>query len=104
MIGAPPTMTREVEIHGATVIGTQGMGVRTPRAAAVAEATTGLAIDRHIPNVGMLTMGLLSMMFPAGGPWARTRLRGRTFSGAGVSPMLHRRRLPLTKGLDTSGR
>lgn len=31
--------------HGAAVTGTQGIGVRTPIAAAVAEATVGLAID-----------------------------------------------------------
>lgn len=68
IIGAPPTMTRDVEIHGATVSGTQGIGVSTPKAAAVADATTGLAIDRHIPNGVMLTIGLLSMMLPAGGP------------------------------------
>ena len=48
--------------QGAMVLGTQGMGVSTPQAAEVAEATVGLARDRHIPNEGILTMGLLSMM------------------------------------------
>jgi len=45
-------------VHGADVIGTQGIGVSTPIAAAVAEATVGLDGDWHIPNVGMLTIGL----------------------------------------------
>ncbi len=80
------------------------MGVRTPRAAAVADATTGLAIDRHIPKGTMFTIGLLSRMLPAGGPWAMTRLMGNTFNGDGVSPMLHLSMEPLTSGLDTSGR
>ena len=103
MMGAPPTMTREEEIHGAGVTGTHGMGVNTPRAAAVADATTGLAIDRHIPNGVMLSIGLLSMMLPTGGPCPKTRLIGSTFSGAGVRPMLHRSTLPPTKGLVTAG-
>ena len=40
--------------HGATITGTHGIGVSTPMAADVAEATVGLAIDRHIPKVGIL--------------------------------------------------
>jgi hypothetical protein len=99
--GAPPISTRELEIHGAGVTGTHGMGTRTPSAAAVAEATTGFAIDRHIPKGKMFTSGLLSMMFPTGGPWPRTRLTGRTFRGAGVSPMVQRNMLPVTSGFDT---
>ena len=101
--GAPPTRTRDVEIHGAGVTGTHGMGVRTPRAAAVADATTGFAIERHKPNGTMLTIGLLSMMLPTGGPWPRTRLTGSTLSGEGVRPMLHFSMLPATSGLDTFG-
>lgn len=103
-MGDPPTRTREVEIHGAGVTGTQGMGVRTPSAAAVAEATTGFAMDRHMPKGTMFTIGLLSRMLPAGGPWAITRLTGRMLSGDGVNPMLHLIIEPLTNGLDTSGR
>ncbi len=80
------------------------MGVSTPNAAAVAEATTGFAMERHIPKGTMLTIGLLSRMLPAGGPWAMTRLMGSTLSADGVNPMLHLRSEPLTRGLDTSGR
>jgi len=42
-VGAPGT-------QGATVMGMQGMGVRTPMAAAVAAATMGLAGDMHMPK------------------------------------------------------
>lgn len=58
--------------HGAGVTGTQGMGVNTPKAAAVAAATVGLEGELHIPKGGMLTIGLPSMMVAAGGPPART--------------------------------
>ena len=44
--------------HGAGVAGMQGMGVSTPRAAAVAAATTGFDGDMHIPNGMMFTMGM----------------------------------------------
>ena len=50
--------------HGAAITGMQGMGVSTPMAADVAEATVGFANDWHMPNGAMLTMGLLSMMLP----------------------------------------
>ena len=75
--------------HGATVLGTHGMGVSTPQAAAVAEATVGLANERHIPKVGIFTIGLLSMMLATNKPCI-TKLRGgSTVRGAGVIPILH---------------
>jgi hypothetical protein len=43
--------------QGAAVAGTQGIGVSTPSAAEVAEATTGFAIEEQEPKGGMLTMG-----------------------------------------------
>ena len=103
-MGEPPTRTREVEIQGAAVAGTQGMGVSTPKAAAVAEATTGFARDRHMPKVGMFTKGLLSRMFATGGPPPRTRFTGSTLRGAGVTPMLQLSMAPVTSGLGTDGR
>ena len=36
------------------ITGTHGIGVSTPIAAEVAAETVGLAIERHIPKVGML--------------------------------------------------
>ena len=35
------------------ITGTQGIGVNTPMAAEVADATVGLAIERHMPKVGI---------------------------------------------------
>ncbi len=59
--GIPPIMTVGAPtIHGAVVTGMQGIGVKAPQAAAVAEATVGFAIDWHTPKGMMLTMGLLS--------------------------------------------
>ena len=45
-------------VHGAAVAGTQGIGVKTPQAADVAEATVGLETVLHIPKVGILTIGM----------------------------------------------
>ncbi len=84
----PIRMVGEPTIQGAVVTGTQGIGVRTPSAAAVAAATVGLEGDMHIPNGGMLTIGLLSMMFAAG-VVASTLLVGRTTSVDGAAPKLH---------------
>ena len=44
-------------IQGAVVTGMHGIGVNTPRAAAVAAATAGLLGVMHIPNGIMLTIG-----------------------------------------------
>ena len=43
--------------HGATVIGTQGIGVNAPSAAAVAAATIGLPMQVQVPNGITLTIG-----------------------------------------------
>lgn len=74
--------------QGAAVTGRQGMGVSTPSAAAVAAATIGFAGLLHIPNGGMLTMGLLSMMLAAGVP-VIVRLAGNTTRLLGATPKLH---------------
>jgi hypothetical protein len=44
-------------VQGDIVTGMHGIGVSTPRAAAVAAATAGFAIDMHIPNGMIFTMG-----------------------------------------------
>jgi hypothetical protein len=75
-------------IHGADVAGMHGIGVSTPSAAAVAEATVGFARLMHIPKVGMLTMGLLSMIVAAGIPPIMTVGFSAT-SEAGATPKLH---------------
>jgi hypothetical protein len=80
-VGAPGT-------HGVLVAGTQGMGVSTPNAAAVAAATAGLASELQTPKGVMFTMGTWSMMLAAGGPSHITLFLGRTTSGAGAAPKL----------------
>lgn len=72
--------------QGATVAGTQGIGVNTPNAAAVAAATSGFEGDEHIPKVGMFTIGLLSIILAAGILLVITLLAGNTTNGAGATP------------------
>ena len=54
----PINTVGEPGAHGATTLGIQGMGENTPSFAAVAAATTGFAIELHIPKVGIFTIGL----------------------------------------------
>ena len=87
--GIPPIMTvAEPGAQGATVTGTQGMGVKTPQAAAVADATAGLAMDVHMPKGGMFVMGTKSMMLAAG-VVALVLLVGKTDRTDGASPNEH---------------
>jgi len=87
--GIPPIMQLvEPGVHGEVVTGRQGIGVNTPRAAAVADATVGFAIDVHIPNVGMFFIGTKSMMFAAGAV-ASTLFSGVTTSADGANPNEH---------------
>jgi hypothetical protein len=75
--------------QGAVVAGMQGIGVRTPRAAAVAAATVGFEGLVHMPNGMMLTIGLLSMMFAAGTNDVIILFKGRTTMELGATPKLH---------------
>jgi len=69
--GMPPIVTiGEPGAQGATVTGMQGIGVSTPSAAVVAEATAGFEGVMHIPNVGMFTIGKLSIIVAASSPVA----------------------------------
>jgi hypothetical protein len=74
--------------HGAVVTGMQGMGVNTPDAADVADATIGFASDWHIPNGMIFAIGILSMML-AIGVVVLTIFVGRTVRELGVVPKLH---------------
>jgi hypothetical protein len=86
--GIPPIMhVAEPGAHG-MVTGTHGIGVNTPKAAAVAEATVGLAMEVHMPKVGMLVIGILSMMVAAG-VGDMVLLVGRTTREAGATPKEH---------------
>ncbi len=85
--GFPPTMTVGLPgAHGAAVTGMHGMGVRTPNAAAVAAATVGLAMLIQTPKVGILTMGLLSMIVAAGILHPIVFAVGNTIKEAGAAP------------------
>jgi len=75
--------------QGAVVTGTQGMGVSTPSAADVAEATEGLVMDMHMPKGMMFTMGMLSMMFAAGMLEHMVLLVGMTVRVPGAAPKEH---------------
>ena len=86
-VGAPGTQTPA----GVKV---QGMGVRTPRAAAVAEATKGLAREEHMPKVG----SVVSEMVAIGILQARAWLWLVTVSGQGATPKLHMHRAVFTTG------
>jgi len=86
--GMPPIMHVGEPGAQGMVTGMQGIGVRTPSAAAVAAATMGFARDMHMPNGGMFTIGAQSMMVAAGVP-AMVLLIGRTFSVEGAIPKGH---------------
>jgi hypothetical protein len=87
--GIPPSITVAAPgAHGATVTGTHGIGVNTPEAAAVADATDGFEGVVHMPKGGMFTLGLLSMMLAAGAPTI-VLLVGRTLSALGATPNEH---------------
>jgi len=94
--GWPPRMTVAAPgVHGPGVTGMQGMGVKTPNAAAVADATSGFAMDMHIPKDGMFVMGTQSMMLASGTCVVFTRCIGRTMKLAGATPKVHIRVAPL---------
>ena len=85
----PSRTVGEPGSQGAVVIGIQGIGVSTPRAAAVAAATIGLAGDLHIPKGRTLTIGLWSMIVAAGLFEVITLLVGTTVSDDGAKPIEH---------------
>jgi hypothetical protein len=72
-------------IHGAVVAGIQAEGVGTPKAAAVAAITNGLAGAEHIPKEGTQAIGVLLVILP-NGIVAVTPVVGRTVSGTGEMP------------------
>lgn len=74
--------------HGAAIAGIHGIGVNTPSAAAVAEATVGFANELHIPNGRTFTIGTLSMILAAG-IVLTTLLFGSTIRQDGAAPKLH---------------
>jgi hypothetical protein len=74
--------------QGAAVTGMQGIGVNAPKAAAVAAATIGFAIELHMPNGSIFTMGLLSIIL-AIGIAVMTIFAGSTINELGAAPNVH---------------
>lgn len=102
--GMPPSMVVAAPgVQGEVVTGMQGIGVKTPSAAAVAAATVGLAIDMHMPKGGMLVIGIKSMILAAGAV-ALTLLTGNTFSAEGANPKVHIMTAPEVTCVGISGK
>lgn len=74
--------------QGAGITGIQGIGVSAPKAAAVAAATVGLAMELHIPKGIIFTKGTLSMIV-ANAVFVITLAAGSTFNAEGVIPKEH---------------
>jgi hypothetical protein len=88
--GIPPTSTVGFPgAQGAVVAGIHGCGVNTPKAAAVAAITCGLAGLTHTPKVGMFADGLKSMIVAAGCEQDITRGVGSATSVDGDDPSAH---------------
>lgn len=75
--------------QGAVVTGTQGACVTVPSDEAMMAITAGFVGALHITKDGILTIGLLSIMFAAGIPLAFTAFVGKTLSGIGAEPKVH---------------
>src|SRR3546814_20474707 len=88
-VGAPGT-------HGDVVAGMQGIGVSTPIAAEVAEATVGFASEVHMPTGMMFSIGTWSMIVAAGWLPNRVRLPGSTPTDVRATPQLPHRHPTLT--------
>jgi len=76
-------------VQGDTTTGTQGTGVGTPKAAAVAATKAGFAGEKHIPKGRMFTMEREEKMLAAGRLETMTREVGSTVSGVGAVPKAH---------------
>ena len=89
-IGCEPSKTVGAPgIQGEDVAGIQGIGVSTPSAAAVADATVGFAGEMHMPNGIMFAIGLWSMMLAATCELTVTLLTGGTMRADGAIPIVH---------------
>ena len=85
----PIIVVGEVETHIPAITGIHGIGVKTPKAAAVAAATVGLASDIQTPNGKTFTNGLESIAFAAGILHPKTLLTGKTTREDGAAPKAH---------------
>ena len=86
--------------QGLTGTGTQGMGTRTPKAAAVAAATSGLAKLVHTPKGRIFTKGIIAIIVPAG-VGAIITGGGKNINGDGAAPMLQVAIVPIVASIST---
>jgi hypothetical protein len=77
------------------------MGVRTPRAVAVAVATAGLARLLHMANGAMFTNGTMSVTVATGAGPAVIPV-GKMLSVPGAAPNVHRVVAPLVTSTATA--
>lgn len=97
MPGPLPTMTvGQLGIQGEVTTGIQGIGVKTPKAAAVAAAVVGFAREEHIPNGIIFITGAKSIMPATGILQASTLFVGKTTSDEGATPKEHMHIAPFT--------
>jgi hypothetical protein len=81
-------------------MGVQGIGVKTPKAAAVAAATAGFAILVHMAKGITFIKGTALVILAAGDPPAMTRLMGRISNEEGAIPKAHMHMaFPTTRGM-----
>ena len=76
-------------IQGVVTAGTQGAGVNTPKAAAVAAITAGLDGDEHMPKDPMQVIGVKSMIFNLARFDNLVILPGLAINGHGLVPKVH---------------
>lgn len=94
--GIFPSVTLVAPGTQGVVTGTQGIGVSTPRAAAVAAATVGFDGVVHMMKDGMFAIGAQSMMVAAGTFETFTIGVGVTTRVAGPVPNVHTIAAPMT--------
>jgi hypothetical protein len=71
-----------------------GIGVSTPKAAAVAAAVAGFAKLVHTPKGETFKKGTESIIVPIGGPPQKAQEVGRKFKGVGTIPIEHLHKAP----------
>jgi hypothetical protein len=84
--GIPPIITVGDPGAHTEVTGVHGIGVKTPKAAAVAAATAGFARLMHIPKGMTSAKGVAEFILPAGMLCPMVRANGKTSRTLGAIP------------------
>jgi hypothetical protein len=97
--GTPPAVwVGAPGAQGIPVAGTQGCGVNTPEAAAVAEITAGLLGELHMPNGIMFTMGAVCTIVAVGTIGCGAPGTGVATKVDGAAPKVHCSTAPVVNG------